>query len=664
MGSLNRRQFLKLGTVVIATALLDGSAAARGSLSWLRPSPVHSDPPGPLADVRPAKIKRGQLVLTGADFRRGQLEGLTLSNGEMKLLRRQEGLFTSAILEAPLPFGAVGPHWKGTLPVGAATWIEIRTSVDGQRWGPWQPLELETPFDSAPGAEYVGQLASGEMEGQLSRFVQFRIGMSATASSVPSSVSRLTLTFIDATDGPTTADALSAQGLATSDLLLTQDVVNKPPVVSRTAWGCPDGQSSPGWPCEYQTVTHLAIHHTATTNYASDWAYWVRNIWCYHAIDLAWGDIGYNYLIDPNGVIYEGRAGGDDVIAGHVGGFNAGTMGVACIGTYSTVGISSAARTSLERLLAWKCSQRGLDPLGSRSITGYTTCVPLTINHPTISGHRDFPGHSAANPYVICNGYGYTSCPGDALEAAIPSIRVGTSNLVNPPDATPPVATMNPLSRYVKTTSITVSWSATDDRSGVKAYHVQYKVGSGQWTDWPGLVWTTSTQATFSGQHGTTYYFRCRAKDNAENIGNWSNEVSTTVDTAAPSCGMVDLSSPPSHTWFIVETWGWDALSGVKAYDLDYRDRPIGGSWGNWRTWIRNSPSGQPEGTTGFHYGHYLFEGVAGRQYEFRVRAYDYAGNVSDGGGWSSDTTVVTAGSDPSGLYRVRLPFVSKNASP
>ena len=119
----------------------------------------------------------------------------------------------------------------------------------------------------------------------------------------------------------------------------------KPPVVSRTAWGCPEGQQS-SWTPQYTAVTHLVVHHSAGSNTSSDWAGTVRSIWDFHSRPVedggrGWGDVGYNYLIDPNGVIYEGRAGGDNVIGAHFSCRNGGTMGVCLLGTFVTTSLTS-----------------------------------------------------------------------------------------------------------------------------------------------------------------------------------------------------------------------------------------------------------------------------------------------------------------------------------
>lgn len=209
---------------------------------------------------------------------------------------------------------------------------------------------------------------------------------------------------------------------------LIATMITKPAVVSRTSWGCPDGQGS-GWTPQYTTVSHLIVHHSATANTSSDWAETVRGIWNFHTNDRGWGDVGYNYLIDPNGVIYEGRAGGDNVIGAHFSCQNGGTMGVCMLGTFTSASPTAAALSSLKRLLAWKAEQRGIDPLGS----AYHAGTRLTL--PRISGHRH--GNPAVPDYACTT----TSCPGDNLYGQLQAIRTDVANLINSGGGVPLVAT-------------------------------------------------------------------------------------------------------------------------------------------------------------------------------------------------------------------------------
>jgi N-acetylmuramoyl-L-alanine amidase-like protein len=182
------------------------------------------------------------------------------------------------------------------------------------------------------------------------------------------------------------------------------EIYPKPPLITRTEWGCPDGQITNHGPLSYTTVTHLIVHHTVNDNVAADWREVVLNIWKFHVVERGFADIGYNYLIDPNGVIYEGRAGGDDVQGAHFSGVNAGTMGVGMVGTYLDVEPTKKALLSLKKLLTWKCDQCCLDPMGS------SLHAASQLNLCTISGH--------------CDGPRPTQCPGTMLYALLPKIRV------------------------------------------------------------------------------------------------------------------------------------------------------------------------------------------------------------------------------------------------
>jgi hypothetical protein len=174
-----------------------------------------------------------------------------------------------------------------------------------------------------------------------------------------------------------------------------------PPVVGRTA----------------TEVKHIVVHHSAGSNSLNDWQEAVRAIYIYHTESNGWDDIGYNFLIDPNGVVYEGResqgvADIDNIKGAHFCGKNSGTMGVCLIGNYMNIQISDTMRSSLIALCSWKCFKEGLYPSGS-SI--HPIGSSTFLGH--IVGHRDG-----------CS----TNCPGDrfypTLSAVVDSVRVQYEN--------------------------------------------------------------------------------------------------------------------------------------------------------------------------------------------------------------------------------------------
>ena len=240
------------------------------------------------------------------------------------------------------------------------------------------------------------------------RYVQVRVQWDAAQLRDTIIIRDIQLSFIS--PGTSSGRDVSAQSVPSQSV----------PVVSRTDWGCPDGQGSSNWTPQYTTVTHLIVHHTVTSNTSSDPAATVRAIWNYHALTLDWDDIGYNFLIAPDGTVFEGRAGGDGSIGAHFSCANGNTMGVALLGDYRTVSPSTAMLNSLEALLAEKADTFSIDPLA----TDYHASSLQTMY--TISGHRDGNSMSVGCP----SG---TVCPGATAYSLLPSIRSGTYNRL-PPD--------------------------------------------------------------------------------------------------------------------------------------------------------------------------------------------------------------------------------------
>lgn len=332
-------------------------------------------------------------------------------HGELRFdLTRESarGGFTSQTIKVPIdgaePFLAVGAVWSAE----ARVIVSLRGSVDGVFWSDWREFNADHDSMTQPG-EHVGALL---LMDRRTRFVQFRIVNENPADREAFAATSLKLHFIS--PGATPEEMRERiEKQARGKMSTPSTKYPKPPVVTRTDWGCPDGQITTHGSLSYTTVTHLIAHHTAMGNEApnSDWPAIVRSIWNFHVFERGWADIGYNYLIDPNGVIYEGRAGGDNVIGAHFSGVNSGTMGVAMLGTFTSAAPAAKALNSLKKIFAWKSDQRDLDP------TGTSLHAASQLNLKTISGHRDGPGA--------------TECPGDAFYPLLPAIRTDVKNLLS-----------------------------------------------------------------------------------------------------------------------------------------------------------------------------------------------------------------------------------------
>jgi hypothetical protein len=176
------------------------------------------------------------------------------------------------------------------------------------------------------------------------------------------------------------------------------------PFLTRADWGADEKKRfSPGGaevsPPQFFPLQALMVHHTVTANDDPDPAATVRSIYEFHTTGNGWGDIGYHFLIDGQGRIYEGRWSGKDgipahdvnkkVVTGfHTMGFNAGTIGVALLGDFTKRSPTPAMRRSLAQLFASLAAQHNLDP--QAAITYRNPLSARERKGQVLGGHRDW----------------------------------------------------------------------------------------------------------------------------------------------------------------------------------------------------------------------------------------------------------------------------------
>jgi hypothetical protein len=252
------------------------------------------------------------------------------------------------------------------------------------------------------------------------------------------------------------------------------ELAGAPPIITRADWHA-DESIRRGVPY-YADGIHLAIvHHTAGSNSytKAQSASIVRAIELYHVQGNGWNDIGYNFLVDKYGQVFEGRYGGitRPVVGAHAQGFNSGSVGISLIGDYSATSISPAARGALVSLIAWRLDLAHIDPLSKvvRVSSGnprYPAGTAITLN--TISAHRDvYP----------------TSCPGAGLYAQLPSLRAEVSKTGLPKLYAPAlVGTLGGPIRFTARLSNAVTWTVTvrDEAGAIAASGT----GTGTKVDW------------------------------------------------------------------------------------------------------------------------------------------------------------------------------------
>ena len=197
----------------------------------------------------------------------------------------------------------------------------------------------------------------------------------------------------------------------------------RPHIVPRSAWLDPLARHAQPPPRYDDKVVAVFVHHTDSPN-GYDCAEAPRIIRYLYAGQTGarnWDDIGYNFLVDRCGTIYEGRAGGVDrpVTGAHTQGFNHRTTGIAALGTFTAgVTVPKAMTDAIARLAAWKLGPADIDPraevrlVSSNSLSRYRSGTTATL--PALAAHKD--------AYM-------TSCPGLALIARLPEIRELTARL-------------------------------------------------------------------------------------------------------------------------------------------------------------------------------------------------------------------------------------------
>lgn len=313
--------------------------------------------------------------------------------------------------------GQVAPPLPASLSAGlggtSGATVQVRVRRRGA-WSAWRSLD--------PAGEHAPDPGTREAAGAVGRVTRAAWLGPAEAVQVRTDAAhpdRLVLNGVDLEGSPAwrPTETRIAPGAASALGLW-------PPVVPRRSWD-PRGECQPGGrPHVSPTVRRVFVHHTAVfPHYRPEEADdLVRSICLQHVEHRGFNDIGYNFLIDQYGTIYQGRAGGilHGVAGAHAAGFNHGSVGVGVIGDFDSHPVPPAVRDSLRRLVTWLVDLHGLDPT---AVTAHTSTGGETTRYaegrvavlPTILGHRD-TGLT-------------TTCPGDNLYPYVRGDGVGPGPL-------------------------------------------------------------------------------------------------------------------------------------------------------------------------------------------------------------------------------------------
>ena len=372
------------------------------------------------------------------------------------------GPVTSPPLRAPKRFNIVGLRWRGA---GEAR-VSLRVRAAGGRWSPWRAVQAEPSDGPDPGrGEPARGGASAPLWAGQADWVQFR-----SSRALPGA----RLHFVNSTGTATAAERArtAVRRVASRGLMAVagSDVAHaagaRPGIVTRAEWGA-DQHCVPRVEPEHGEVKAAFVHHTVTANEYSraEAPAIVLGICRYHRDSNGWNDIGYNFLVDRYGTIYEGRGGGVDgaVVGAQAQGFNAQSTGISNIGNFSSVPQTRAAIAAMARLIRWKLPLHGQPVSGTAVLTSaggasnrWPAGTQVTFNR--IAGHRD--GNA-------------TSCPGAALYAQLPSLR----RRVTTAERTPVALTATPSAARVRVgDSAVISGRVRPPRPGV-VVTVERRVG-------------------------------------------------------------------------------------------------------------------------------------------------------------------------------------------
>ena len=288
--------------------------------------------------------------------------------------------------------------------------VSVRTRAEGV-WSPWQEMHYDPDHEPEPGTE----------EGLEARVV--RAGTDAVVvgdvedvqvravTSTGTTPRGLALAIVDpgvSLEGSEQEPAIDAGALSSAvrgaSLTAGETTAPKPRIFSRAQWGADERLRDKG-SLRYGEINAGFVHHTVNAN-NYDRAHVpsiLRGIYAYHTQSRGWSDVGYNFLVDRFGRIWEGRYGGVDrpVVGAHTLHYNEESFAMSAIGNFETVRPSQAMINAYGALMAWKLSLHGIDADDTRQVVAGRAME-------AINGHRDA---------------GSTACPGRFLYAQLDEIR-------------------------------------------------------------------------------------------------------------------------------------------------------------------------------------------------------------------------------------------------
>jgi uncharacterized protein with LGFP repeats len=325
-------------------------------------------------------------------------------------------------------YTAVGVTWShGTQLADDQIKVMVRTRTDGT-WSGWTPIQYHEEHAPDPQRAEGKHARPGTDPLLVGDVDEVQAKAVTTYGEIPADVTMAVVEPGDSKDTDLEEPAIDTSELDSAKLNQSDETVSKdtaeqalessdgdialqagsytpkPQIYSRAQWGANERMRDKS-SLHYYEVHAGFVHHTVNANnYTRDQVPGIiRSIYAYHTQSKGWSDIGYNFLVDRFGRIWEGRYGGVDrpVVGAHTLGYNDYSFAMSAIGNFETAQPTSAMITAYGRLFAWKLSLHGVSASDTSQKVG-----PKYFK--AINGHRDA---------------GSTACPGRYLYAKIPQIR-------------------------------------------------------------------------------------------------------------------------------------------------------------------------------------------------------------------------------------------------
>ena len=330
------------------------------------------------------------------------IEGKNITNKPNHLKTDSTVVYHSEILDSPKrKSNAAVLQWDQE--GGSGEVVAAFRVFDGTSWSKW--VESSSDADAKDGAPV---LHSALVLAKQIHKIQYSFEVIADKPdrfSPEVDLQSASIELVDTTKGPSLTKNTSAASRILQNLGIFTSVkahTSDPQIITRAEWGAPEPNSSDRWAPEYRRLKRVIVHHTAAAS-TGDSAAAVRAVWYFHANSRGWGDIGYNYLVDQSGNLFQGRyydqdyaeVNSLDVVGGHALSYNWDSSGISALGDFTNSQPSNAMLQTISNIAGFKLYRYGVDPSGWQG------------DLPAVVGHRDTM---------------QTSCPG-SIHNHLPTIR-------------------------------------------------------------------------------------------------------------------------------------------------------------------------------------------------------------------------------------------------